>query len=82
VVRSQANGDSECPPRTRLEHRVTLCITSVTGWLTWQDSNRQIPFLEMAFEYAAEFRVILPKSARETNPAGAVDSGTCSPCSQ
>jgi hypothetical protein len=26
-----------------------------TGWLTWQDSNRQIPFPEMAYEFSAEF---------------------------
>jgi hypothetical protein len=26
-----------------------------TGWLTWQDSNCQIPFLEMAFEFSPEF---------------------------
>ncbi|HET7681314.1 MAG TPA: hypothetical protein VFK79_14415 [Xanthobacteraceae bacterium] len=45
-----------------------------TGWLTWQDLNRRIPFLEMAFEFSAEFHVILPKSAPETNPTRAADS--------
>ena len=37
-----------------------------TGWLGRQDSNREIPFSELAFETTREFRVLLRNCGPET----------------